>query len=103
MLRAGTLRDRITLMASARTTDARWGTAEGWTEYATAWANVTPTDGTEFFTDKGVQTAVTHLVRMRYRPDVKATDQILYGNLTLDILSVIDPDGRKRELLITTK
>jgi SPP1 family predicted phage head-tail adaptor len=103
LIRAGTMRDLISLLEPAPTTDVRWGTTPGWSQFATAWASVTPTDGTEMFTANGVQSVVTHTIKMRYRPDVDSTDRIGYRGQMLEILSCIDPDGRQRELLIAAK
>jgi SPP1 family predicted phage head-tail adaptor len=102
-MRSGTMRDFVTLTHSTPTTDARFGTTPGWTNYAQVWCNVKPVDGTEEFMQQGVQTSVTHTIQMRYRADVTNTDRIIYRGQNLDIVSAIDPDGRRRELLIQAK
>lgn len=103
MIRAGTMRDLIGLLEPTPTTDPRFGNQPGYTQWIQVWANVTPVAGTETFDNSGVQTEITHTIRTRYRPDIDATDRISYRGQTLEIVSVIDPDGRQRELLIQAK
>jgi SPP1 family predicted phage head-tail adaptor len=92
-------------MALVPASDARWGTVDEWQEVDGVWANVTPLDGTETFTatDKGVQSEITHTVTMRYRSDVTSANRIVYRSQTLEILSAIDPDGKRRQLVIQAK
>lgn len=103
MIRAGELRDRVTLQRWTPADDPRWGQGGSWTEYATVWASVTPTQAVERLRDQGVQSEVSHQIRLRYRPDVAAKDRVLYRGKPLDVVGVIDPDGRKRELMIEAK
>jgi SPP1 family predicted phage head-tail adaptor len=107
MLRSGTLRDLISFTSPGPNedpdVDKSFGAPIEYSQFAQAWANVTPTDGTEIFTSSGEQSVVTHVIKTFYRPDVDPTDRITYQGKTLSILSVIDPDGRQRELLIKAK
>jgi SPP1 family predicted phage head-tail adaptor len=107
MLRAGTLRDLITLLAFVPSTDERWGNVPGWVSFAQAWANVVPLtgtqQGTETFDANGVQSQTCYTVTMRYRPDLDSKCRIQYREQTLEIVSVADPEGRKRELLVQAR
>lgn len=99
-MRAGTMRDRITLQCWSDTTDPQWGPGGGWTDYATVWASVAAVAGLEKFQGQAVATEVTHMIRMRYTPDLTNKHRILYRTSKLDIASVLDPDGRRRELVV---
>lgn len=99
-MRAGTMRDRVTLMRWSPVDDARFGEGGSWESIDTVWAGVTLVGGTEKFMNSGVQTEITHAIRMRYRADVTSKDRIIYRTNTLELVSVVDPDGRRRELVI---
>lgn len=99
-MRAGTLKDRITLQRWAAANDPSWGPAAGWAEIGDAWADVTPVSGTERRDGQGVQETISHQIRMRYRTDLTTKDRIIYRGRTLDIVFVVDVDGARRELLI---
>lgn len=100
-MRAGTLRERVELVWFQPTDGGEWGQPHGtWTTWATVWANVTATGGGEIVKDDAPQASTTYTVRMRYRDDVTAEDRLVRRGKTLEIVSVIDPDGRRRELLI---
>jgi len=107
MLRAGKLRDLITLLVFVPSTDPRWGNVPGWVSFAQAWANVIPLPGTsagaESFDSQGVQSETAYTVTMRWRPDLDSTCRIQYRNQTLEIVSAVDPDGRQRELVIQAR
>jgi SPP1 family predicted phage head-tail adaptor len=102
-MRAGTMRDRVTLQRWTPDNDPTWGPAQGWTNIVDLWASVTPASGTEKPDGQGVQTTITHHVSMRYRSDVTSKDRLIYRGRTLDIVSVIDVDGLRAELAIEAR
>lgn len=99
-MRAGTMRDRVTLERFETAPDPRWGNGGGWAIYDNRWASVTAISGLEKFAGQQVQAEVTHGIRMRYRPGVTAKDRIGYRGDKLEIVSVFDPDGTRAELVI---
>ena len=94
------MRDRITFQKWFKTTDARFGEAGEWIPVATVWANVTPLDGLEQVNAQAVQSQISHSIKMRYVEWADPKYQIIYRGRLLDIVSVIDPDGRRRTLEI---
>ena len=102
-MRAGRMLDFIALLAPAPTDDPRFGEQPGWTTFANVWANVTPTKGDEPVVNQGVQTEISYTVLMRYMAGVDNTFRITYRGQTLEILSCVDPDGRRRQLAIEAK
>lgn len=103
-MRAGTMRDRITFERWDSTPDPRWGaSAGGWAAYDTFWASVTPVAGLETFQGQAVQAETSHMIRMRYHPDINSKDRIVYRGAKLDIISVIDVEGLNAELIIQAK
>jgi len=104
---AAILRDFVTLRTQLPTSDARWGPGTDWVDYAQVWASVLPmpttTAGTESFVNQGVQSETGYNVILRYRTDVSPQDRIIYRGTTLEILSVVDPDGLRTTLAIQAK
>jgi SPP1 family predicted phage head-tail adaptor len=102
-MRAGTLKDRIVLERWTAGTDPQWGLTAGWTSLGEAWTDVTPVSGGEKPDGAGVQTSVSHRIKMRYRSDLSTKDRALYRGRVLEFVSVIDVDGARRELLIEAR
>ena len=84
-MRAGTLKDRVTIQRWTAENDPTWGPSPGWNAIGDVWANVTPVSGTEKPDAAGVQTTITHRIIMRYRADVTTKDRIIYRGRVLDI------------------
>lgn len=102
-MNAGTLKDRVTIQRYTADVDPAWGATPGWTDITEVWADVTPTGGTEKSDNAGIQTSNTHRVSLRYRSDLTSKDRLVYRGRKLEIVSVLDVDGAKRELLIEAR
>lgn len=102
-MRAGTLRERVVIQASVPATDSEWGRVEQWQDVAETWANVKPAGGGESVKDQGVQSSLGYKVRIRFRSGVTSANRLVWRGRVLDIVSAVDPDARRRELLITAK
>ncbi|MEM6560038.1 MAG: phage head closure protein [Planctomycetota bacterium] len=99
-MRAGTLRETVTVQEQSATS-GQWGRETNWRDAVTVRASVTATAATEQAETQGVTTRTTYTVRLRHRDDVTSRHRLKHRGRTLDILSVIDPDGRRRELELT--
>ena len=107
MTAAAQMRDFISLLKSVPTDDERFGTTPDWQQYAQVWATVLPMVGTqagaEEFVQMGVQSLVNYTVTIRYRSDVTNEHRIIYRGKTLELLSVVDPDGKRATLNIIAR
>jgi SPP1 family predicted phage head-tail adaptor len=103
MIRAGTLRERVTLSRLTSAEDARWGPTPTPSSYATVWAEVEPVRATERMQDGGIQSDISHVLRMRYRADVASKDRVTWRGRTLEVEGVIDVGARRRELELTCR
>lgn len=105
-MRAGTLRERVTIQAATVTQDSYGEPIETWANLATnptVWANVgSRASGERFISGaEQVQASVSHTVRIRYRADVTVLMRLIWRtNRTLQIENVIDSDGRKADLIL---
>jgi SPP1 family predicted phage head-tail adaptor len=101
---SGKLNKRVTIQKPSTLKDG-YGQPiiDAWEDVKTVWANVSPIVGREYFAAETVNSEVSHKVRMRYRPNVKAEMRIKYGNRILSILTVIDYKEMHVELQLMCK
>ena len=101
MPRAGQLNQRITIQQDIGTIGNVGQKVPNWTTLATVWARVRALSGTERFAAQQVLAELSYELTIRHRTDLNETHRVLLSNGTpLDIQAILDPDGRKRELLI---
>lgn len=99
-MRAGRLRKRVTIQQ--KTTPVTQNTygeeAPVWETVATVWASVEPLRGREFLEARREGAEVTTRIVMRYQSGIAPEMRATYDGHTYDVLSVIDPEERHREL-----
>lgn len=97
MLAAGSLRDRITVRRLTDTPNGRGGFSRGWsTVIADLPAEVLGQSGREELIANTFQGVASFKITVRYRNDLRATDQVLWNGLELNIVAPpTDPDGRR--------
>lgn len=71
--------------------------------FATAWGSVEDLAGREFFAAQQINAEVTTRIRIRYLAGILPQMQAIANGRTYDILAVLDPDGRRRELQLMCK
>lgn len=96
----GKLTKRIDLQSPSDTTDPYGQPTRGWATYATVWAQIIPTGGSEPSVGDEQQQERVHKVIIRYTTGVFSTHRALYGSRVLNFQSVIDPDERHEWLEI---
>lgn len=105
-MRAGTLRELLTIQVNTPVQDSYGEPIESWANIATnptVWGSVGSRASGERFITGGEQlmATVSHTVRIRYRDDVTVKMQLLWrGSRVLEIKNVVDPDGRKSDLIL---
>jgi SPP1 family predicted phage head-tail adaptor len=73
--------------------DASWSVL-----YNDIWAAVEPLSGRELFAAQEHHSEVTTRIRVRYRSDITAKMRAVFNGENYNILAVIDPEMRHREL-----
>lgn len=104
-MRAGRLRHQVTIRRATETENGKGGYATAWDDVATVSAEVTGLDGRESVMDQVLQGISVYRVRIRWRGDILASDQLrsagaCFGGRDVNIRSVVDPDGRREQLVI---
>lgn len=100
-MRAGKLRHRITLQHNQPARNDLGEPQPAWVDYAMVDAEVAPLVGKEFFSAQQINSELSIKVRIRWRPGVKAGDQIVFKNRTLLIASPpINVNEKNHELVL---
>ena len=103
-MRAGELRHRLTLQAPVETRSANGDFVPSWQTVATVWAGIKSIRGQEFWAGAQVYAEASHEIRLRYRTDVRPHWRLAWDERTgtryLDILGVLDPDGKRSDLVL---
>lgn len=99
-MRAGQLRERITIQQPGETQDEAGQPIEGWTDVCTVRAAKRDLNGREFIAAQGVQNAVAAKFEIRYRADVLANMRVVHGSDIYNILAPLDPAGRRQQLFL---
>lgn len=103
-MRGGLIRRRLTIQRASSTANSLGEPVQSWTTLYSAWGSVDAVSAQERFASGSQQelATVTHRIRLRYRDDkvIKPTDRVSFDSKVFDIESAVDPDGRRRELLL---
>lgn len=100
MTRPADLRDRIKIEAPLRASDGAGGAAISWTPVATVWADVASFKGSKLLAADQIEEHEPFRVIIRFRADVKVDMRIVWRGRRLDIVSLFDPDGERRWLVV---
>lgn len=108
-MQAGKLRNRITILRKTEgTPNASGEPTITWESLGTFYAGVMALQGSEAFSVQQRNAEARHKIMMRFQPNIefRRADGIVRDEWDgssapdLDILDVMDPDGRRRELVI---
>lgn len=101
LMRIGDLRDKITIRRRSEAKNAAGGLDLGWTTLAeNLWANVVNINSREAVIGGVLQGISYFNITVRYRTDLKASDQILWKGRELNIVSAEDRFGKRQWTLI---
>ena len=99
-LKAGDLRHKIIIRRLVEVDDGTGAYTSSWVTIAAPWAEVKGQTGRESVMDQVLQSISIYRIRIRWRPDIRAADQIRHGDIVLNITSVDDPDGDREQLVM---
>lgn len=104
-MRAGDLRHRVVIQNYSVAQDDYGAPVKTWSNEFTVWGAVEPLSGREYLDAREMQAEVTTRIRVRYRGDVTySTDKrATWDGHTYDIESVIEVEGRRREIHLMCK
>ena len=100
-MRAGLLRNRITIQTNAETVDSYGDLIAGWSDlYAGVPATVTPQSGSEGSVNDETTTKLALKITLRYLPNVTAKHRVVYDSRNFDIQAVMNEQERSRKLVL---
>lgn len=102
-MRMGKLRRRLKIQYKSVTRDSFGQEVVSWVDLATVWGSVQGAGGREFQSAGGEQAEESWKIRIRYRSDLDRDMRIIETstNQTFRIEAISDPDGRRREMVIS--
>lgn len=101
-MRIGKFRKRVRFEAETKTSDGAGGNTRSWVTIATVWCEYAPERGTERMERGHLEAVNNGILRVRYSDDIagivlQSSRAVIEGAIH-QIVSIIDPDGRKRML-----
>ena len=102
-MRAGNLRNYITIQQPTETHDTNLELILTWSTFAFAWAEILPLNGREYWTARQTLAETTGKIRIRYIDGITTKMQVIDGTKTYNIEAVIDPENRHEELVLLVK
>lgn len=104
-IRAGILRQRITLQAPVITTGEIGGPLKTWASVATVWADINPLTGRERLQAAALKSEVSHEITIRWQaaladPQAVAAMRIVFGTRIFNIHASMNQDERNRVLVL---
>ena len=94
MIDPGKLRERVTVQVASGTTNALGETVLTWSDSSAVWASVEGVSAREQITAGQSQTAISHRVRLRYRPGLTQSHRFSWRSRTLEIVSLLEHGNR---------
>lgn len=89
---AGKFNRRVALWKPIYSRNPAGETTQSWQQVAAVWASIESTGKAEATIAGQVTQAVTHTVRIRYRPDIDETWRVVRGGKILSIASIVNVD-----------
>jgi SPP1 family predicted phage head-tail adaptor len=96
MIDAGKLRERVTVQIASGTTNALGETVLAWANSTAVWASVEGVSAREALAAGQQEVTVTHKVQLRYLPGLNQQMRFAWRNRTLEIVSLLEHDNRRR-------
>lgn len=103
-MKAGKRNQKITIQEKRTVMNEFNEPVEVWLDVATVWAELLIGFGREFFGAAKVNTELSGIIKILYLPGIKARQaKVKYGERIFDVIAVIDPGERRRELELHIK
>lgn len=88
------LRHQVALQSRSTVNDGFGQDMNAWTTVGTPFAEIEPAFGTSQQSGEAQTSSITHVLTIRFRPNITARMRVVYGARIFEILSVIDLEER---------
>lgn len=102
-MRPGRLRHVVKIQNATYAADAHGDEVETLSDAETVRASIEPLQGRERWLAQQVESEVTVRIRIRYHSEVTQQSRIIFGTRKYEVLNVIDPQERHREMELLCK
>ena len=102
-MRAGALNKLISIERWIETDNPFGEPVTTWQEQTKAYASINPSRGTEKYISAEKHAEVTHIIEIRYIPNITPKNRIVWSDRIFKILSTIDIGERRKRLKIVAK
>jgi SPP1 family predicted phage head-tail adaptor len=99
-MKAGTLRNRVTLQQQINTQNAIGELTQQWLDVATVSASVLDVNGREYVTANAIENPVDCKITIRHRKGVVPAMRVVRGTDTYNIQAVLNPSGKRDYLVL---
>ena len=102
-MRAGKLSQRVEIWIRSTAVSDLGEHSESFDVSAIRYASIEPLQGREYFSAVGVESNISTRIRLRYDSITAAlttTDRLKSNGILYNIKSIINPDGRSREVVL---
>jgi len=103
MIDPGRLRERVTIQQATETRNAMGEVVQSWVTFAERWASVDGLSSREFLLQGQQQSEISHRVRLRYVPGMKATMRFLWRGRVLEMTSLLEHGNRSEHEALCTE
>jgi SPP1 family predicted phage head-tail adaptor len=103
MIRAGELRERVTVQIASGTTNAFGETLLVWSDSSAVWASVQGQSARELPTPFQKEATISHRVRLRYLPGLTQQMRFSWRSRTLEIVSLLEHENRSEHEAVCTE
>lgn len=94
-MRAGQLKNRVTIQQQSTVQDSIGQPVNTWTTYATVWADIRHKSGVEAIKSGEVTSTVKASVRVRYKSGITAAMRVAHGSVVYQIKAVLRDEQNK--------
>ena len=94
------LTHKLAIRRATEVDNGKGGYTTDWSDLCMPWGEVIGLAGHESVLEHALQGIAVYRIRIWYREGLLPADQVRYGALDLNIRSVADPFGTRRELVI---
>jgi SPP1 family predicted phage head-tail adaptor len=100
MISAQSLRHKLTIQSTTQTQASDGSVIDTWGTFATAWGEVKPLSGREYFSAQAEGSSVSHKIKIRYIAGITTKMRVLWGARVFDIEAALNSDEGNRELIL---
>lgn len=94
MIKAGAMKERITIEAPQESRNTLGEATLSWATYAIVWASVEGLSSREMLQAQQANAVASHKIRIRFLPGLSHTHRLVWRGRSMEIASVVERENR---------